>query len=265
VFYYAAISCIEALAEKYDLALSSVYAFRDRKKARIARILDDWSNEFSDLWGDKKHTRAADILYLADTIQERTDELVDDAERATETMRKIDLDADPVRVPLREWKSLVREKARLLHQLAEEMGQLPQHIDPLLEDWSPLTRLRFVGLHPNSDVKDQAKNVYGPQPRDRHDKAPASPRSSLPDPLQVIRDRIALLADPGPVQRMLELMLSRGRYPEPVPDAPVENVPASEAAPVMASPPRRTSGNLAMPGGGKVGFALGMATTHIGG
>jgi hypothetical protein len=64
----------------------------------------------------------ADLEHLADELQARMDELKADAETATETVRNVDPDATPVRVPMRKWRALTREKAKLLAQIAHEMG-----------------------------------------------------------------------------------------------------------------------------------------------
>jgi hypothetical protein len=87
----------EELAQKYSIELQSIYAFRHRNKHRIAVTLAEWSDQFSDLWSVKKHARVADLQYLADQIQARMDELIEDAERATETLRSVDPTAGPVR------------------------------------------------------------------------------------------------------------------------------------------------------------------------
>jgi uncharacterized protein YfiM (DUF2279 family) len=123
----------EALAEKYGIATQTCYDIRWRRKGEIAAILADWSNEFSDLWAAQKHARVADLVYLADQIQERMNELIEDAERATETLRSVDPTAGPVRVPLRDWRGLTRDKAKLLDQIMNEMGQNPQHLPALAE------------------------------------------------------------------------------------------------------------------------------------
>lgn len=78
----------------------------------------------------------AELEYLKATLQERLAELGEDAATATETMRRVDPEAAPVRVPLREWRCLVRDKATLDHQIAEEMGQLAQHVGGLLSESS---------------------------------------------------------------------------------------------------------------------------------
>jgi hypothetical protein len=43
----------DEIAEKYAIPTQSVYDLRRRKKAELKVILDDWSNEFSDLWSVK--------------------------------------------------------------------------------------------------------------------------------------------------------------------------------------------------------------------
>ena len=124
----------DEIAEKYGIPTQSVYDIRNRRKAELQAILDDWSNEFGDLWAVKKHARVADLEHLADELQARMDELKADAEAATETMRKVHPEAAPVRVPMREWRALTREKANLLDQICREMGQDAATIDRIAGD-----------------------------------------------------------------------------------------------------------------------------------
>ena len=76
----------DEIAEKYGIGSHAVYDIRHHRKAELQVILDDWSNEFSDLWSVQKHDRVARLEYLADELQARLDELKADAEAATETM-----------------------------------------------------------------------------------------------------------------------------------------------------------------------------------
>jgi hypothetical protein len=115
----------EELAEKYGVEADTVYHFRERHKAEVAAVLADWSDEFSDLWSVKKHNRIADLEGLLNGIHERMGELLEEAERATEEMRIFDPNAAKVLVHGPEWRGYVREAARLEHQIADEMGQLP--------------------------------------------------------------------------------------------------------------------------------------------
>jgi hypothetical protein len=120
---------VEVLAERYSVHPSSVYGFKDRHASEIAAVLADWSDEFSDLWSVKKHNRIADLQGLLDGIHERMAELLTEAERATEEMRRVmGPDSAPVLVPGPEWRGYVREAARLEHQIADEMGQLSARI-----------------------------------------------------------------------------------------------------------------------------------------
>ena len=121
----------EELAAKFDLAVQTVYDVRWKSKHRINAILAEWSNEFSDLWAVKKHARVADLLADHDSLTERMDELTEDAERATEVMRRGDPDAAPVRVPTREWRALVRDKAKLKAQIAHEIAVSGRMLTPL--------------------------------------------------------------------------------------------------------------------------------------
>jgi hypothetical protein len=162
---------VEELAAKYDVQPTSVYAFKARKRAQIAAVLADWSNEFSDLWRVKKHNRVAELGWLADEQVARLGELKEDAERATETMRKIDPDAAPVRVPLRDWNARTRQLARLEAQIADEMGQNAAYIDALTRDAGLLFKMQQLGLRPSGRVKTQTKELRGestdPTPEER--------------------------------------------------------------------------------------------------
>ena len=151
----------EELAEKYDIAPQTVRDFKRRKKARIAAVLADWSNEFSDVWRVKKHNRVAELDWLADEQLARLRELKEDAERATETMRKLDPDAAPVRVPIREWNACTRQLARLEQQIAQEMGQDAAHIDGIAGDAGLLFTMRQLGLIPTEQVKKQHRELNG--------------------------------------------------------------------------------------------------------
>jgi hypothetical protein len=68
---------IEALGEKYDVQPQSIYDFRLRNKGRIAAVLAEWTNEFSDLHSVKKHNQVAELEYLKATLFERLGELTD--------------------------------------------------------------------------------------------------------------------------------------------------------------------------------------------
>src|SRR4029450_4011045 len=49
----------DEIAERHGIPTQSVYDIRHRRKAELQVILDDWSNEFSDLWSVQKHDRVA--------------------------------------------------------------------------------------------------------------------------------------------------------------------------------------------------------------
>jgi hypothetical protein len=151
----------DEIAERHGIPTQSVYDIRHRRKAELQVILDDWSNEFSDLWSVQKHDRVARLEYLADELQARLDELKADAEAATETMRKVHPEAAPVRVPMREWRALTREQAKLLDQICREMGQDATTTDRIAGDVNTLARLRLLGLAPSTRLKDQKKYLTG--------------------------------------------------------------------------------------------------------
>jgi hypothetical protein len=156
---------VEELAEKFDVPPNTIHHFNLRNKHRIAAVLANWSDEFLDLWAVKKHARIADLIYLAKTLQQRMDELEEDAERATETVRRIEPTAAPVRVPTREWRGLVKDKAQLLAQICDEMGQNAAHIGALFGDGGGLsTRRWLLGLEANGHVKRRAKVLRGEDP-----------------------------------------------------------------------------------------------------
>src|SRR5829696_4725241 len=146
---------VEDLAVKYDVAVQTVYDWRYRNRHRINVVLAEWSDQFSDLWSVKKHARVADLQSQADTLQERINEMEEDAARGTEVMRRVDPDAAPVRVsPLREYRGLIKDKARLLDQIEDSMGQKVQHAGAVAEHPG---MLGFMGLSAPSQVKAHAK------------------------------------------------------------------------------------------------------------
>ena len=116
-------SAVEALGDKYDILPQSVYDFRWRNKHRIAVVLAEWSNQFSDLWSVKKHARIADLQADLDSLKARQQELLDDAAAETDVMHRVDPEAVRVRVDGPEWRAIIREKARLSAQIEKSMGQ----------------------------------------------------------------------------------------------------------------------------------------------
>jgi hypothetical protein len=90
----------------------------------VAEVLAQWSDEFSDLWSVKKHNRIAELQDAYASVMDRLQELIEEAERATEEMRTVSPNAAKVLVPGNEWRGYTRERARLLHEIATEMGQL---------------------------------------------------------------------------------------------------------------------------------------------
>lgn len=112
----------EELAEKYGRPVQTVYDFRWRNKHRIAVVLAEWSNQFSDLWSVKKHARIADLQADLDSLKARQQELLDDAAAQTELMQRVEPSAAPVRVDGPEWRAIIREKARLSAQIEKSMG-----------------------------------------------------------------------------------------------------------------------------------------------
>jgi hypothetical protein len=152
----------ELIAEEQEIPVDTVYKLRWRNKAKIAAILADWSNEFSDQWAAKKHARTADILYLADELQARIDEIKADAEAATEVMKRVDPTAAPVRIDTRELRGLIRDKAKLLHQYAHEMGQLPEHVAAIAgSGYGMSTRRALLGF--TGPSKKDPVPVAGPE------------------------------------------------------------------------------------------------------
>jgi hypothetical protein len=161
----------DELAAKYDRPVQTIYDFRWRNKHRINVVLAEWSDQFSDLWSVKKHARMADLQYQADTLQELMNELKEDAAAATETMRRVDPDASPVRVPTREYRGLVRDKAKLLDQIEDSMGQRVRDAAVIAGDYGgPKTRMQLAGLKP--DARTPAPAIEGPRLPEQSDENP---------------------------------------------------------------------------------------------
>jgi hypothetical protein len=109
------------------------------------------------------HARVADLQHMAETIQERMNELVEDAAAATVTMRKVEPEASPVRVPSREWRGLVRDKAKLLDQIEDSLGQKSQQAAVMVGDNGGLrTRQIIAGMRGREG--GPAPVTEGPQP-----------------------------------------------------------------------------------------------------
>jgi hypothetical protein len=103
-----------------------------------------------DLWAVKKHARIAELQADHDAIRARMREMEEDAEHATEVMRRVDPDAAPVRIsPLSDYRMLVREKAKLLDQIEKSMGQQASDVRSMSMSW--------VGFVPPSDVRAHAQ------------------------------------------------------------------------------------------------------------
>ena len=151
----------DEIAEKYGVATQYVYDTRYHHKSELQAILDDWSNEFSDLWAVQKHARVADAVHDLDQVNLRLAELKEDAERATETMRRVHPEAAPVRVPSREWRALNNLKIKLRDQIAREMGQNATTIDRIAGDLSTPAKLHLLGLTPSERAKAQKGYLTG--------------------------------------------------------------------------------------------------------
>jgi hypothetical protein len=68
----------DEIAEKYGIGSHAVYDIRHRRKAELQVILDDWSNQFTDLWAVQKHARVADAVHDLDEVNVRLAELLVD-------------------------------------------------------------------------------------------------------------------------------------------------------------------------------------------
>ena len=148
------------IAEAHGKPVQTIYDIRWRDKAKLAEILTNWSNEFTDIPRVNKHNRLAELNWLAEEQLNLLLAMKEEAEAATEAMRQHHPDAATVSVPKREWNACVRQLAKLDEQIATEMGQLPHLAGNLLAGVpSVLSRRNLVGLGRAGDVK-----VFGPEP-----------------------------------------------------------------------------------------------------
>jgi hypothetical protein len=91
-------------------------------------------------------------------LSARIDVLKTEAEQATEEMRRVHPEAAEVLPPSREWRALLVLKAKLRREIAEEMGQLVQHIDRLGDDSFLIqTRKAMLGLAPDARLKAEKR------------------------------------------------------------------------------------------------------------
>jgi hypothetical protein len=151
----------DEIAEKYGVPTQHIYDTRYDHKAELQAILDDWANQASDIWAVQKHNRWADMQHDLEQVIARLAELKEDAERATEVMRRVDPDAAPVRVPAREFDRLVNLKIKLRDQIERSTGQDATTIDRIAGDANTMTKLFLLGLAPSDRVKAQKEYLTG--------------------------------------------------------------------------------------------------------
>ena len=150
---------IDEIATKYGVVDQTVYDMRRRNKPTITAILDDWTNQFSDLVMVQKHNRMAELERVAWMWIHRLDALEAEAEQATEVMRRVDPEASPVRIPLREQAVCSRELGRIMDQICKEIGQDATTIDRIATGSSTQYKQQLLGLLPDGRLKDQKQHL----------------------------------------------------------------------------------------------------------
>lgn len=110
------------LAKRVGLTADAVAKFHRREAATIQALSEELANEFTGLWIAEKRNRLAE--YQAD-VEKINDMLAEGAQIRAEYEFGDDDEVKEVKITDTGATALMRTKARILHNVAEEMGQLP--------------------------------------------------------------------------------------------------------------------------------------------
>jgi len=115
------------IAAKYKVQRESVWRFMKRHEDRLAALQQAVTKQVEDYAIAHQVNRVAELQFLYDLTRNEVDEFgVTIVERRIETQGKGD-DAIETVIETRDYRaSLVKEARGLLHQAAEELGQLPK-------------------------------------------------------------------------------------------------------------------------------------------
>jgi hypothetical protein len=117
------------IAEKYGISEEAVRQHAHYHRAVIAEKSAEINDRVTGVWATEKISRMALLTHQVEEIQDHMDALVEEAERATEEMRKqFGPDAARVRVDYKEWCRYVDLQVKILHEIAEQMGQIPARV-----------------------------------------------------------------------------------------------------------------------------------------
>ena len=101
------------LAEKYGKAEITIKKFLQRNRAEILELRDEINAGVTGLWATEKINRMAMLQHIVEAAQDHLDALEDAAEEAG------------VLVNYKEWCRYSDLQVKILHEIAEQMGQIP--------------------------------------------------------------------------------------------------------------------------------------------
>lgn len=121
------------LAREYGVSHPSIVSFKQRHKRRIEAVREDLENEFAGLWIADKSARVAHYETTLEQLDAQIFRALDglvDRDSIVEQLRQgvavedIEIGVDVSETLVR----LMKEKARALRSVAEELGQLPSRV-----------------------------------------------------------------------------------------------------------------------------------------
>lgn len=110
------------LSARLGLSRSAINRVAKREAITIQALSEDLANEFTGLWVAEKRNRIAE--YQAD-VEQINELLLDAAKIRAEYEFGDDDEVSEVKITDTGATALLRTKARIMHHVAEEMGQLP--------------------------------------------------------------------------------------------------------------------------------------------
>lgn len=117
----------ELSTTKRPVSYQAVYQFRDRHKAELEPAIEEIERQITDYAIANKVARVAELQHLYDVSRKEIDEY---GVTIVETRHEYAKGEEVAVIETRDYRaSLVREARGILHQAAEEMGQLPKAAD----------------------------------------------------------------------------------------------------------------------------------------
>jgi hypothetical protein len=116
------------IAVEYSKAEQTIAAFAMRHRPEVEAKKREQSSEYSHIWSTQKGNRIRVLTARYEELQGLIDALYEHAQQETETLRNVEPDAADVPVNSKEFNAYHDRQVKLVHQIAEETGQLPQRV-----------------------------------------------------------------------------------------------------------------------------------------